>query len=92
MHSDYFRHLARTAHAASPGSPVPAGPAQAECGGAADAKEEGGGWGWEEVAGAGHFLVMENPRAAAAAIAAAAVRAGFGNCFRSHGAGAGCGP
>jgi pimeloyl-ACP methyl ester carboxylesterase len=89
MHSDYFRRLAQAAR--SP-TPPPAGPVPAEGGEGADGKEEGGGWGWEEMAGAGHFLVMENPRAAAAAIAAAAGRAGFGHCFRAQGAGAGCGP
>jgi pimeloyl-ACP methyl ester carboxylesterase len=51
----------------------------------------GAAWSFEEMPGCGHFLVMEQPRAAAAALAAAAGRMGFGHCFRVRG-GVECGP
>ena len=91
MDSAYFRRLAQTARMADPPDLDDPG-AAGRAGGDARPAAAAAAWGFEEVPGCCHLLVMENPRAAAAAVAGAAGRAGL-PCFRVRGSGeVDCGP
>ena len=87
LDADYYRRLVASSVAESPAVKAPAPPGGV--GGPTAVPKEA--WGFEELPGCGHFLVMENPRAAAAAVARAGNRTGFGHCFRVR-AGVDCGP